>query len=194
MKFNDNTYYISPEIVSHGKVGYVVEPDVKEIVEGNSTSHTLNDYSRFLQPGWLKGECAAFLKILSSSTIQELNNEQSGGILVWPHSFNIGKDDLTKRKVLECTFDNEYKKIKTLSTNNLVGFVGKGKVQVEINTRFCSNKDKEQDYYLYYMLSKVFHLNIVNMEVGSGSLKELDLLIFMFPRLLQDAMRYTSSM
>lgn len=39
------------------------------------------------------------------------------------------------------------------------------------------------------MLSKVFHMNIVNMEVGGGSLKELDLLIFMFPRLLQEAMR-----
>lgn len=97
-------------------------------------------------------------------------------------------------KVVEYTLDKEAKNIDTLKTNNLVGFVGKGKVQVEISTRFCNNNGKEQDYFLYYMLSKVFHLNIVNMEVGSGSLKELDLLIFMFPRLLQDAMRYTSSM
>lgn len=129
-----------------------------------------------------------FLKFLSSATIERLNSVKSeeGGILVWPHSF---KDDLAKLKVVECTLDKEYKKIETLKTNNLVGFVGKGKVQVEIGTRFCSNNGKEQDYFLYYMLSKVFHLNIVNMDVGSGSLKELDLLIFMFPRLLQDAMR-----
>ena len=86
-----------------------------------------------------------------------------------------------------------YEASQELRTNNLVGFVGNGMVQIEIGTRFCNINDGA-DYFLYYMLSKVFHLNIVNMEVGSGSLKELDLLIFMFPRLLQDAMRYTSSM
>lgn len=137
----------------------------------------------------LKPAEAKFLKSLSSSTIQELNDEQDGGILVWPHSFKIGEDDLAKMKVVECTLDKETKNIDTLKTNNLVGFVGNGKVQIEIGTRFCSNKDKEQDYFLYYMLSKVFQLNIINMKVGSGSLNELDLLIFMFPRLLQDAMR-----
>ena len=127
---------------------------------------------------------------LSNHTIKELDESEEGDILVWPHSFKECKDDLAKMKVVECTLNKEYKKIETLKTNNLVGFVGKGKVQVEIGTRFCSNNNgKEQDYFLYYMLSKVFHLNIVNMEVGSGSLKELDLLIFMFPRLLQDAMR-----
>jgi 5-methylcytosine-specific restriction endonuclease McrBC regulatory subunit McrC len=39
------------------------------------------------------------------------------------------------------------------------------------------------------MLSKVFSINVVNMNVGGGSLKELDLLIFIFPRLLKEALR-----
>lgn len=132
----------------------------------------------------------ALLKDLSANTIQELNNNPDGGIWVWPYTVTDSSDDLKKMKVLECAENN--KEISSITTNNLVGFVGKGDTQIEINSRFsCSgnSEQQEQDYFLYYMLSKVFHLNIVNMEVGSGSLKELDLLIFMFPRLLQDAMR-----
>lgn len=161
----------------------------------DNTLYTENGKTYSLPLSALSGQSTKevnFLKFLSSATIERLNSVKSeeGGILVWPHSFKECKDDLAKMKVVECTLDENYKKIDTLKTNNLVGFVGNGEVQVEIDTRFCSNNNgKEQDYFLYYMLSKVFHLNIVNMEVGSGSLKELDLLIFMFPRLLQDAMR-----
>lgn len=127
-----------------------------------------------------------FLKRLSSCTLEELNNDEGGGILVWPHSFEEHDKDLKDMKVVECV--EKDKVIASLRTGNLVGWIGDGKVQVEISSRF-SEKKGEQDYFLYYMLSKVFRMNIVNMEVGSGSLKELDLLVFMFPRLLQEAMR-----
>ena len=139
-------------------------------------------------------EGVKFLKRLSALTISELNEkeEENGGILVWPHSFKEnkdGRDDLRDMKIVECV--EREGKIETLRTGNLVGFVGNGKVQIEINSRFSKqgNKQTEQDYFLYYMLSRVFHMNVVNMEVDGGTLKELDLLIFMFPRLLQDAMR-----
>lgn len=130
-----------------------------------------------------------FLKRLSSCTFEELNNDEGGGILVWPHSFEEHDKDLKDMKVVECVEKNN--KIESLHTGNLVGWIGDGKVQVEISSRFSHNTDNngEQDYFLYYMLSKVFRMNIVNMEVGGGSLKELDLLVFMFPRLLQEAMR-----
>lgn len=130
-----------------------------------------------------------FLKRLSSCTLEELNSKEDGGILVWPHSFEEHDKDLKDMKVVECV--EKDKVIASLHTGNLVGWIGDGKVQVEINSRFSHNTDNngEQDYFLYYMLSKVFRMNIVNMEVGSGSLKELDLLVFMFPRLLQEAMR-----
>lgn len=139
-----------------------------------------------------RSEELKFLKTLSCQTIERLNSSQKedGGILVWPHSFKEQKSDLSKMKVLDCSFLNDGT-IESISTNNLVGFIGNGKVQIEIGTRFCkkNNMASETDYLLYYMLSKVFHMNIVNMEVGRGTLKELDLLIFMFPQLLQEAMR-----
>ena len=82
-----------------------------------------------------------FLKTLSSSTIEQLNSDKSEeeGILVWPHSFKECKDNFAKMMVVECILDKDYKNIETLKTNNLVGVVGKGKLQVEIGTRFCNN-------------------------------------------------------
>lgn len=132
-------------------------------------------------------EKSNLIKVLNARTIEELNKEKAdeGGILVWPHSFKECKDELGQMTVLDCKFHIDGK-IDSLRTGNLVGWIGDGKAQIEINSRFSSTNG--QDYFLYYMLSKVFHANIVNMEVGAENLKELNLLIFMFPRLLREAL------
>ena len=136
--------------------------------------------------GKVKNRFVNLIETLNGRTIEELNKEKAdeGGILVWPHSFKECKDELGQMTVLDCKFHDG--KIESLRTGNLVGWIGDGKAQIEINSRFSSTEG--QDYFLYYMLSKVFHANIVNMEVGAGSLKELNLLIFMFPRLLREAL------
>ncbi len=110
--------------------------------------------------------------------------------MVWPHSF---QNELAKMTILNCKINWESKQIDELRTGNLVGFIGNDKVQLEINSRFSTEReekkeDKRVDFFLYYMLSKVFNVNIVDMQVGSGSIKELNLLFFMFPRLLKEAM------
>lgn len=139
-----------------------------------------------------------FLRFISSDTIENLN-KKDGGILVWPHSFKDCNDNLANMKILEYKDD-------IIQTSNLVGFIGDGDVEIEINSRFSepktvftqekkngtlveTKKNVTVDYFLYYMLSKVFSANIVNLEVDGGSLKELDLLLFVFPRLLKSAMQ-----
>lgn len=142
-------------------------------------------YAKVLPSGI--SEKSNLIKVLNARTIEELNKEKAdeGGILVWPHSFKDCKDELGQMTVLDCKFHIDGK-IESLRTGNLVGWIGDGKAQIEINSRFSSTNG--QDYFLYYMLSKVFHANIVNMEVGAGLLRELNLLIFMFPRLLREAL------
>lgn len=146
---------------------------------------------------------SAFLSSISDKTIEELNKE-GGDILVWPHSFKDSTSNIAKMKILEFSDKDKF-----MQTNNLVGFIGNGEVEIEINSRFSVKRnitttqkklgkkgtekmvEKEVtiDYFLYYMLSKVFSANIVNLEVGGGSLKELDFLLFVFPRLLKSAMQ-----
>ena len=125
-----------------------------------------------------------FLTNISGKSIKDIN-ENDGEILVWPHLFKDCNNDFANMKILE--YNEKENKIQT---TNLVGFIGKGNVEIEINSRFSGKENgNEQDFFLYYMLSKVFSANIVNMEVGGGSLKELDLLLFVFPRLLKSAMQ-----
>lgn len=125
-----------------------------------------------------------FLTDISGKSIKDIN-ENDGEILVWPHLFKDCNNDFANMKILEYN-----KKGKKIQTTNLVGFIGKGNVEIEINSRFSGKENRnEQDYFLYYMLSKVFSANIVNLEVGGGSLKELDFLLFVFPRLLKSAMQ-----
>ena len=139
---------------------------------------------------------SAFLSSISDKTIEELNKE-GGDILVWPHSFKDSTSNIAKMKILEFSDKDKF-----MQTNNLVGFIGNGEVEIEINSRFSVKRnitttqkklgkkgtekmvEKEVtiDYFLYYMLSKVFSANIVNLEVGGGSLKELDFLLFVFPK------------
>lgn len=128
-----------------------------------------------------------FIDSLNGRTIEEINGKEDSGdsIQVWPRSFKESENNLEQMTVLECRFDNDGNLV-NLHTGNLVGWIGDGKAQIEINSRFSSTNG--QDYFLYYLLSKVFHANIVNMEVGAGALKELNLLIFMFPRLLREAL------
>ena len=125
-----------------------------------------------------------FLKDISGKSIKDIN-ENDGEILMWPHLLKDCNNDFANMKILE--YNEKENKIQT---TNLVGFIGKGNVEIEINSRFSGKENgNEQDFFLYYMLSIVFSANIVNMEVGGGSLKELDLLLFVFPRLLKSAMQ-----
>lgn len=125
-----------------------------------------------------------FLKDISGKSIKDIN-ENDGEILMWPHLLKDCNNDFANMKILE--YNHKEKKIQT---TNLVGFIGKGDVEIEINSRFSGKENRnEQDYFLYYILSKVFSASIVNLEVGGGSLKELDFLLFLFPRLLKSAMQ-----
>ena len=136
-------------------------------------------------PNDLKKEDVKFIKNISGKSILDLikNNDN---LFVWPHSFQDCKDELNNKHILDCTFNDN--KIETLLTGNLVGFIGKDKTQLEIGSRF-SPKNSSSDLFLYHMLSKVFDINIVNMEHGKGKSNNIDLLIFIFVGILKDALR-----
>lgn len=130
-----------------------------------------------------------FLTALSGKSLYDLckeNEKENESLLVWPHSFQDCKDELKDKHILDCTFNG--KDIETLRTGNLIGYIGSKKVQLEIRSRF-SSEDNSSDPFLYYLLSKVFDVNIVDMKHGKGELDGIDLLIFMFSGLLKDSMR-----
>ena len=77
-------------------------------------------------------------------------------------------------------------------TGNLVGFIGCGKHSLTICSRFCriaDGKEPPQDYFLHYLLSKVFAFNLFDFERAAAKAAFLNLLFCLFPKFLNDALR-----
>ncbi len=73
-----------------------------------------------------------------------------------------------------------------LTTNNIMGFVGLNESEVTIHSRF-SNGDK--DYFLHYMLQKVFSINLFDLKHSTANENVFDFLLYLFPFYLKKALR-----
>ena len=80
-------------------------------------------------------------------------------------------------------------------TGNIAGFVGINDVQISIQSRFSEqvdNGDENQernDYFLHYMLSKVFNINLLDFKHGEEKGSVFDFLVFLFPSFLNRALK-----
>ena len=116
--------------------------------------------------------------------------EKNQNLLVFPYEIDktygrIG--DLPIFEMCGCAENLSEVKIKT---GNLMGFVGVGTdniaVQLEIFSRFSKS---ENDFFLHYMLGKVFCGNLFKLNYYASSGNVFDLLCFMFPLVLKNALR-----
>lgn len=134
--------------------------------------------------------------ILQIASIGRLQNAPN--LLVFPHSFSELKDgigDLSIVTLREAQFsDGKCVSVKAC-TGNLMGFVGINGTSVSIHSRFTHKKENGEvdpsspDYFLYYMLQKVFSVNVFSLEhASSREDKILDFLLFLFPFMLKSAM------
>jgi len=125
------------------------------------------------------------LRALSSSTIGELMADEECEVLVWPNSFNEGYDELKDQYIFRIT-EKDGKTIDSVTTNNVVGFIGKSNTDIRIHSRFASSNDN--DFFLYYMLEKVMAINTFSLSSSGKEPEVFDFLLFFFPRLLKDAL------
>jgi 5-methylcytosine-specific restriction endonuclease McrBC regulatory subunit McrC len=73
-----------------------------------------------------------------------------------------------------------------LTTFNIMGYVGYGDTELKIESRFSNN---EHDWFMQYMLQKVFSINIFDLKHSSNKVGTLDITPLLFPYFLQKAMR-----
>lgn len=134
--------------------------------------------------------------VLHISNIGRLQNAPD--LLVFPHSFSEVKDGIGTLSIVTL-HDAQYNDGKCISakacTGNLMGFVGVNGTSISIHSRFTHKKDDGEvdpsspDYFLYYMLQKVFSVNVFSLEhTSSRDDKILDFLLFLFPLMLKSAM------
>ncbi len=119
---------------------------------------------------------------ISNKTIKDLVEEEN--LLIFPHSLNAVHNDLESSEYVFSLHQNSNEDY-ILTTKNVMGFVGRNKTQLTVSSRFYSNGD---DYFLHYMLHKVFAINIFDLEHSTDKDSIWDFLIYLFPYYLKKAL------
>lgn len=157
----------------------------------NKTIHLTDNYSEGTP---IEKDCIS--DILQIANIGHLQNAPD--LLVFPHSFSEMNDGIENLSILTLR-DVQYEATECVSakacTGNLMGFVGVNDTSVSIHSRFTHKKhdgkvdEDSQDFFLYYLLQKVFSINIFDLKhAQSQEDKVLDFYLFLFPMMLKKAL------
>jgi len=120
------------------------------------------------------------LKKLAEPTISKLAFDDHPNLLVFPQNLDVYGDKIGNAHIFDIK-DNQ------LVTGNIMGFVGCGNTKVSITSRFV--QDKDEDYFLHYMLEKVFAINLFDLQFNSDEESIFDFLIYLFPSFLKRAIQ-----
>ncbi|MGN0834342.1 MAG: McrC family protein [Candidatus Spyradosoma sp.] len=104
------------------------------------------------------------------------------GLLVFPQSFRKNEDKLDDNEIFH--LEDSGKKI---VVGNVMGFVGIGSARLEIASRF--EESDGRDYFLHYLLGRVFSFSLFDWDFETSSDPALDLLALVFPHFLKKALR-----
>ena len=119
------------------------------------------------------------LKKLAEPTIKKLNFEDHPNLLIFPQDLEVYGDKIGDAHIFEVKGEN-------IVTNNIMGFIGCGDTKVSVSSRFAQGKE---DYFLHYMLRKVFAVNLFDLQFNSDEESIFDFLIYLFPSFLNRAMQ-----
>lgn len=121
---------------------------------------------------------ASLLKI-ADIKIGELSLEDNPNLLVFPRDLHRYGDEISENCIISMRDDE-------ISTGNIMGFVGVNDTQLDIKSRFA--KVDEDDYFLHYMLQKVFSINLFDIKHTTRQEDIFDFLLYLFPHFLKKAL------
>ena len=125
----------------------------------------------------------ADLLSIGNKSIRQLCDENEH-LLVFPFSIDDTDDRIGDSTIVD--FYAEDENFVRIKSGNIMGFVGRKNQQLKIYSRFDNH---EYDYFLHYMLQKVFSYNIFNLDFTSSEDNVLEFLVYMFLAMLKIAMR-----
>ena len=135
------------------------------------------------QKGFVEGQIGD-LKQLSGSQIKTLQNDDNRNLLIFPHDLHEYGDEISEETICEL---DESKDGPRLTTGNIMGFVGLNDTQLTIRSRF--SQGGKEDYFLHYMLQKVFCINVFDLKHETSGEDVFDFMLYLFPCYLKKAMR-----
>ena len=122
----------------------------------------------------------ADLSRIAGRKVKELcaRDEEGVSLLVFPDRLNIHGDKIGENTIIDIRNG-------TLFTGNLMGFVGCGTTRLRIRSRF---DEDDRDYFLHYMLEKVFSINLFDLQYSTDPEAIFDFILFLFPYFLNRAL------
>ncbi len=111
--------------------------------------------------------------------IKDLKLDDNPNLLVFPRDLHQYGDKISESNIISLQGDQ-------ISTGNIMGFVGLGDTQLDIKSRFA--QDDGRDYFLHYMLQKVFSINLFDIKHTSNQEQIFDFLLYLFPYYLKKAL------
>ena len=143
-------------------------------------NHDWKDYKSFFIDE-TEAEChLPNLQKIADINIKELSLDDNPNLLIFPRDLNHHGDKIGDNCIISLNHRNE------ISTSNMMGFVGINETQIDIKSRFA--KEDREDYFLHYMLEKVFSINLFDMKHSSSEEQIFDFLIYLFPYFLKKAL------
>lgn len=135
---------------------------------------------------------------LSNKTLKDITDE-TPDLLVFPDCIENTEDRIKDLPVITVDIPlgkNGSAEAAKIKTGNIAGFIGipsdrqTGKeVHLKITSRFVneSSGEEDRDYFLYYLLEKVFSVNLFDLKDLSRK-GQFDFLLFLFPYYLKKAL------
>ena len=129
------------------------------------------------------------LTAIASRTVAELRGDNPA-LLTFPDDLDTYRSGEDKAETLRLySLRHHEADTWSLTTGNVMGFVGRNDTQLTIASRFAKDAEAKRDFFLHHMLHKVFRLNIVNFDVPKDDRDDLyDFLLYLFPPHLLPAM------
>lgn len=135
---------------------------------------------------------------LSNKTLKDITDE-TPDLLVFPDCIENTEDRIKDMPVITLDIPlgkNISAEAAIIKTGNIAGFIGipsdrRGEkdVHLKITSRFVneSSGEEDRDYFLYYLLEKVFSVNLFDLKDLSRK-GQFDFLLFLFPYYLKKAL------
>ncbi len=124
-------------------------------------------------------EDLGYVKQIAGRRISDLMSETGSEVWLFPKEKDRYGDKIEKETVF--TLDGN-----KLTTGNIMGFIGCGGTEVTIHSRFSSRY--ENDYFMQYLLQKVFAINIFDLNHSRSNESAIDMTVQLFPYYLQKAL------
>ena len=121
---------------------------------------------------------------IAGRTIKELY-DRNEALLVFPNVLGGHHDGIESQQIFTITKPEEGKI--AVKTGNLMGFVGCGGSKITIYSRFAESQNGEKDYFLHYMLQRVFSINLFDLQHGIAADDVFDFMLYLFPYHLKRA-------